>query len=228
MEGLSRSAAGRRSPRRGPALNGHIIDERGEIVARGFLGDDVAFVRATPSGDIWIGYGDEGCGGNLGWGYDLDGHGVCWSPAMQGLVKWSSGFDVRWLPPEQVLEPTAPTLMGEDILANEWPETILTSTGTRFDSKVASPLVALTDGSRYAVVGQGDNGHRTVILGHEGGPDGFVWDADGSLPGTYARPHEAMTIAGYGEVLNIWVGRRWFQVTLADLYGGVKRRTWRG
>ncbi|MCL2463488.1 MAG: hypothetical protein FWF28_00225 [Micrococcales bacterium] len=90
-------------------------------------------------------------------------------------------------------------LMDEDILVNQWPETILTSTGTRFGSTVASPLAGMTDGASVRHVGGGSYGHRTVILGHEGGPDGSVWEANGPFPGTYPRPHEGMTVAGCGE-----------------------------
>ncbi|MEK8226789.1 hypothetical protein NKG05_12940 [Oerskovia sp. M15] len=51
-----------------PELNAEVRDLNGKRLRRGCIGDGITFVRATPSGDVWAGYFDEGIFGNLGWG----------------------------------------------------------------------------------------------------------------------------------------------------------------
>jgi len=57
--------------------NGDIFDKNGNLTASLNLGDCAQHVQATPSGDIWIGYGDEGIFG----GDDVEREGlVCFGP----------------------------------------------------------------------------------------------------------------------------------------------------
>ncbi|MDR1449216.1 MAG: hypothetical protein LBI84_03270 [Propionibacteriaceae bacterium] len=176
------------------------------------------------NGSIWITYGDEAYGGNLGWGLQGGAGGFIESPAMKGLVKWSSGFEAQWTPAPSVFEVTALTVCGEGAIAACCGQgEVLTPDGDSFVSRVETPQAIISDGDRYVIVGKAAYGHLTVILGHnEAGK--FVWQADGPFPRAPRRPHEGLTIAGHDQTINIWAGRRWFQTTLEQHYAGIQRR----
>jgi hypothetical protein len=53
--------------RDGPDRNGVLYDANGQVVAERVLGDGIGHVLATSSGQVWIGYFDEGIYGNYGW-----------------------------------------------------------------------------------------------------------------------------------------------------------------
>ena len=66
---------GRASPDRSP--NADVFDEKGQIVSSLFLGDGIESVQVAASGDIWVGYFDEGVYG----GGQLERSGlVCFDP----------------------------------------------------------------------------------------------------------------------------------------------------
>ena len=68
---------------RGTAESAEIWDAAGVWVRGGHLGDAVEHVLATPSGDIWVGYFDEGAASGRGVG----GH---------GLVRFGSDLQPQW------------------------------------------------------------------------------------------------------------------------------------
>jgi hypothetical protein len=57
--------------RDGPDRNGVLYDTDGQVVAERVLGDGIGHVLATSSGQVWIGYFDEGIYGNC-YGPDHD------------------------------------------------------------------------------------------------------------------------------------------------------------
>jgi hypothetical protein len=52
----------------GADRNAIVYDADGRFVADGILGDGINHVLTTGSGQIWVGYSDEGVFGNFGWG----------------------------------------------------------------------------------------------------------------------------------------------------------------
>jgi hypothetical protein len=52
----------------GPDRNAVLYDADGQVVSEHVLGDGIAHVLATSTGQVWAGYFDEGIYGNYGWG----------------------------------------------------------------------------------------------------------------------------------------------------------------
>lgn len=75
----------------GPEQNALLVDADGSITRTGTLGDGIEHLLVDASGDIWIGYFDEGVFGNFGWG--VPGPEPLGSA---GIVKWSSDFEGMW------------------------------------------------------------------------------------------------------------------------------------
>jgi len=48
-------------------LNAWIYDSNGELQSQVLLGDGIAYIQTDKSGNIWVGYFDEGVYGNFGW-----------------------------------------------------------------------------------------------------------------------------------------------------------------
>lgn len=75
----------------GPDRNAVVFDDAGTPVAAATLGDGVQHVLATPSGNVWAGYFDEGIFGNYGWG----GPGP--EPiGAAGIVRWRPDLTEAW------------------------------------------------------------------------------------------------------------------------------------
>jgi hypothetical protein len=76
----------------GPDQNGLVFDANGDLVVKATLGDGIEHVQATTTGEIWVGYFDEGVYGNFGWG-GPDGpepFGSC------GLIRFGKDLTVAW------------------------------------------------------------------------------------------------------------------------------------
>ncbi|HEY6315534.1 MAG TPA: hypothetical protein VIY52_32665 [Streptosporangiaceae bacterium] len=54
--------------RDGPDRNAVLYDAHGQVVSEHVLGDGIEHVLATSTGQVWVGYFDEGIYGNYGWG----------------------------------------------------------------------------------------------------------------------------------------------------------------
>ena len=52
----------------GPDRNAVLYDTDGQAVSEHVLGDGIAHVLADSTGQVWVGYFDEGIYGNYGWG----------------------------------------------------------------------------------------------------------------------------------------------------------------
>ena len=53
--------------RDGPDRNAVLYDADGQVVSEHVLGDGIGHVLATSTGQVWVGYFDEGIYGNYGW-----------------------------------------------------------------------------------------------------------------------------------------------------------------
>ncbi|RZU76003.1 hypothetical protein EV384_4598 [Micromonospora kangleipakensis] len=81
-----------------PDRNAVIYDSEGHIEARATLGDGIEHVFTTTSGEVWVGYFDEGVYGNYGWG-DRDA-----PPPIgnMGLIRFSPELQPAWRFPSHV------------------------------------------------------------------------------------------------------------------------------
>ena len=84
----------------GPDKNAIIIDADGRRLREVTLGDGIESIQTTPSGDVWVGYFDEGVYGNYGWnrpGPTPIGH--------SGIVRFDSDLTMQWEFPGHVDHP---------------------------------------------------------------------------------------------------------------------------
>jgi len=75
----------------GPDRNAVLYDAGGHVVSEHVLGDGIAHVLATSTGQVWVGYFDEGIYGNYGWGRADSQEPV----GAYGIVR----FSLTWSPP---------------------------------------------------------------------------------------------------------------------------------
>jgi hypothetical protein len=52
----------------GPDRNAFVYDAEGALLRAVTLGDDIQHLQVNAAGDAWVGYGDEGVFGAIGWG----------------------------------------------------------------------------------------------------------------------------------------------------------------
>ncbi|MFE2988883.1 hypothetical protein [Streptomyces sp. NPDC059262] len=85
----------------GAERNAIVYDGDGHVVAEATLGDGISHVFATHTGDIWVGYFDEGVHGNLGWGNP----GTPAPISEYGLIRFSSDLETQWPFPSHMSDP---------------------------------------------------------------------------------------------------------------------------
>ncbi len=76
----------------GAERNALVYDSGGRMVAQATLGDGIEHLRTTSTGNVWVGYSDEGIYGNYGWG-GIDGPDPIGS---SGIVCFTSHLEKVW------------------------------------------------------------------------------------------------------------------------------------
>ena len=76
----------------GPDRNAVLYDADGQVVSEHVLGDGIAHVLATSTGQVWAGYFDEGIYGNYGWGRAESEEPV----GAYGIVRFSPDLEAVW------------------------------------------------------------------------------------------------------------------------------------
>lgn len=183
--------------------NAVLYDADGRVVAEGVFGDGIEHVRATPSGQVWVGYFDEGVSGNLGWGFP--------GPApigAAGLVRFGPDLERAWeLSHGQMDDLVAINLVGETVWASYYvgfPVVEVDAGQVRSWSTAADYLSALVvDGDRVGLVAEG---LERVVVGRLEGA-GVQVEGEHRL----ALPKGAR-VFGYGPELHVVAGREWFRV----------------
>ena len=69
-----------------------LYDTDGQIVSEHVLGDGIGHVLATSTGQVWVGYFDEGIYGNYGWGRADSEEPV----GAYGIVRFSPDLEPDW------------------------------------------------------------------------------------------------------------------------------------
>jgi hypothetical protein len=72
--------------------NATVYDAAGQVVGEKLFGDGIENLRTTSSGQIWVGYFDEGVYGNLGWGSPGGPSPV----GAAGLVRFGPELERTW------------------------------------------------------------------------------------------------------------------------------------
>jgi hypothetical protein len=199
-----------------PELNAEVRDLTGQLLRQGCVGDGVEFVRATPSGDFWVGYFDEGVLGNLGWG----GADEPIPLGAAGVVRWSSDdFTKVWEPQPTVIDAYVGTLVGDDLWA---------STYTRFPMRVYSAgterVIPTTGEPTRALI----TDRSTVVTFGRGKTSTFhVWDlstdtqrgprATGRVKLPRVPQGTWVSMMGHHDLLHVFAGQRWFTLSLDEI-----------
>jgi hypothetical protein len=76
----------------GPDRNAVLYDADGQVLSEHVLGDGIAHVLATSTGQVWAGYFDEGIYGNYGWGLGDGPEPV----GAYGIVRFSPDLEPAW------------------------------------------------------------------------------------------------------------------------------------
>jgi hypothetical protein len=97
-------AARSRWRRDGPDRNAVLCAAHGQVISEHVLGDGIAHVLATSTGQVWAGYFDEGIFGNYGWGKP----GTAEPVGASGIVEFSSGLEPMWHHPGIAAGPWGP------------------------------------------------------------------------------------------------------------------------
>lgn len=204
----------------GAERNAIVVDADGRLVADGILGDGIGEVLTTPSGQIWVGYFDEGVFGNYGWGAP--------GPApigSHGIVRFSSELSATWHYPYDaeggaIADIYALNVVGETAWScyyTDFPIVRIESDAiTTWRGGPSGAKALIVDGSRCVLIG-GYGPERDRVLIGSLTPEGFVPEASGvlSLPGR-AKAGRRRLVAR-GAELHAFVGPRWYKIAVADL-----------
>lgn len=206
----------------GAERNAIRFNEAGDAVATGTLGDGVQSVQTTPSGDVWVGYFDEGIFGNYGWGAPSGPEPI----GAAGLVKFSGEFEITWRfqpegPFNTMADCYALNVVGENAWVCYYTDFPIASISqdrvAYWQNSIAGARALVTAGESLALVGGYDGERDRVVIGQLGA-EAFdaiatrrLVRADGSDLSPAAR------LVGRGPTLYAFDEMRWFELTLEEL-----------
>ncbi len=205
----------------GPDRNAVVYDSTGRVEARATLGDGIEHVFATTSGQVWVGYFDEGVYGNYGWGSANGAEPV----GSSGLVRFSPDLEPEWRFPSHVDNQWG--AISDCYALNVTDDAAWTCYYTGF------PIVQIqngpitgwrnqVDGAKALVV----SGTRVGLLGgygphHDRLVVGDLADAQMRAAGEYrlvlpdgAPLPDRVTAIGRGSVLHLVTADMWYRLTL--------------
>ena len=206
----------------GPDRNAVLYDAGGQVVSEHVLGDGIAHVLATSTGQVWIGYFDEG---NYGWGLGNGPEPV----GAYGIVRFSPDLQPAWHYPEYT--EVGPWDAISDCYALNVDDT---STWACYDSDF--PVVRIRDGavtgwhneirgasalavagSRVALFGgYGPDRDRLALAELRAGRAGPAREYRVVLPD--GEPFRQGTrVFGRGSRLHFLTGRNWYRLDVDDI-----------
>lgn len=193
--------------------NATIYDADGAAVTTGTVGDGVEHVLTTRSGQVWVGYFDEGVYG----GEALPAHGlVRFSGSLRPV--WQHPFDSEW---GVIDDCYALNVDGETVWACYYTDFPIVRvqgdevSGWRNDIGGATALAVA--GSRVALFGGYEPGHDRLAVGDL--VDGRLQVTDRyrlALPDGSPLPVETRAV-GRGSELHFLTDRDWYRLSLSDL-----------
>jgi hypothetical protein len=205
--------------------NAAVYDADGKLLRKGVLGDGIADVQTTLSGDVWVSYFDEGVWGNFGWG-------EAGSPApigSPGLIRFRSDLDLAWRYPYDgefgaISACYALNVAGDEAWAyyyNDFPIVRVRAAevaGWSTEVRGAHALVVADD--RVAFVG-GYSGHRHRVVAGSIRGESFSTDRPARLVMPNGRPvPRTATLLGRGSELHVVAGASWLKLGFEDLATG--------
>ena len=209
----------------GPDRNAVLYDADGQAVSEHVLGDGIAHVLATSTGQVWVGYFDEGIYGNYGWGRADSEEPV----GAYGIVRFSSGLESAWHYPKYT--EVGPWDAVSDCYALNVDDTCTwacyysdfpvvrirdgTVTGWHNEIKGASALAVA--GSRVALFGgYGPDRDRLALAELSADRAGPAGEYRVVLPDGQPFP-QGTRVIGRGSSLHFLTGTSWYQLDVDDI-----------
>lgn len=196
----------------GPEHNAAVYGPDGELVQTGVLGDGIAHVAVSASGDIWVGYFDEGVFGNYGWG----GPGP--EPiGSAGLVRFDRSLRPVWrLDDTDMADCYALNIDGDTAWAYYYTEfpiaRIAGGNTTIWDNPAGvggAKAVAVAEDRVALYGGYGNDGKRLVLGRLDDGR--FHVRQTGRLDLPRLRGPRYTGLYGRGETLHLIADQRWYR-----------------
>ena len=200
----------------GPEQNALVLGDDGSINRTGTVGDGIEHMLVDDSGEIWLGYFDEGVFGNFGWGNP--GPEPLGSP---GIVRWSPQLEKVW-----EYQAVDDYWLADCYALNVGPERTWACTYTDFPiiefdadratihrtKDVSGPRGLLVAGETVALIGDHKNG-GSLFLGSLGGLSRLE-TRELSMPNGRLVPPG--TLVSRGSIAHFFVGGDWFTFDLAQ------------
>lgn len=203
-------------------LNACIYDTNGRLQSEFLLGDGIQRLQTDKSGQIWVGYSDEGVYGNFGW----SGSGNAAPVGATGLVSFDESGKKLW-----EYEPVSGTDFISDLYAlNVFGDEAWAYYYTGF------PLVRIKSNKRLEAWTTQTSGARAFALGNEkvllfGGyrdqSSSCRWLRLGEKEATVEQPVTLLLsegeslrdaiVTGRGNILHVFVGEKWYQFSTASI-----------
>ncbi|MET9615516.1 hypothetical protein [Kitasatospora indigofera] len=210
----------------GAEPNARVIDSTGQVVAEAVLGDGIAHIATTPTGQTWVGYSDEGVFGSHGWGDpDLGGPGPV---GASGLVRFDERLQRAWEYPDStgygdIYDCYALNVADESVWAcfyDGFPVVrIADDAVSGWMNKASGVRAVVTDGLRCALVGGYGADHDRVVTGLL--TDRGRLDVRGqtrlALPGGPVATGQ-YTVTGRGGILHVLTGTAHLRLDLDQLF----------
>ncbi|MGS2617966.1 hypothetical protein ACVCAH_26085 [Micromonospora sp. LZ34] len=208
-----------------------VYDSEGRVEARATLGDGIEHVFATTSGEVWVGYFDEGVYGNYGWG---DTHAAP-PVGSSGLVRFSPQLEPTWRFPSHV--DSSWGAISDCYALNVTDDAVWTSYYTDFpivqirggsvsgwSNRVDGGKALAVSGSRVGLLGGYGPDHDRFVVGELAGRAmHVVGEYQLALPDGTPLP-AAATAVGRGSDLHLITPDRWYRLSLHDLPHGESAR----
>jgi hypothetical protein len=203
--------------------NALIVDNAGNAVREGTVGDGITHVLTTSAGAVWIGYSDEGV---FGYGDDS-----CWERAgmerlgSNGIVTLDRDLDVSWcfperFPPGSIFDCYALNLAGDTAWACYYDRFPLVRIDggvvSAWQNKVSSAEALIVADSDVALIGGYEANRWRVVLGTLT-TSTFVPRSRFRLTLPDGRTPEAARLIGRGDELHAFVDQSWFKLNVGDL-----------
>jgi hypothetical protein len=202
-----------------------LYDTDGQVVSEHVLGDGIAHVLATSTGQVWAGYFDEEIYGNYGWGRADSAEPV----GAYGIVRFSPGLEPAWHYPKYT--EVGPWDAVSDCYALNVDDTsawacyysdfpvvrIRDGTVTGWHNDITGASALAVAGSHVALFGGYGPGHDRLALAE--------LDSDRARPaGEYrvvlpdGKPLAPGTqVIGRGSRLHFLTGSDWYQLDVSDI-----------
>ncbi|MFC7220663.1 hypothetical protein ACFQLX_21240 [Streptomyces polyrhachis] len=207
----------------GPDRNAIIYDADGTVRAEATLGDGIEHLLTTRSGQVWVGYFDEGIFGNYGWG----GPGPA-GIGSSGLVRFSSDLEPTYTFPSDGNEPSgfisdcyALNVDGEDAWTSYYTDfpivRVRDEAVAGWRNPVRGAKALAVDGTRVALFGGYGEACARLVVGELESED-FQPECEYRvvLPDGKTLPPKTQVI-GRGFDLHFLTGDDWYRLDLEQI-----------